>query len=270
MRQIQLGDVALEVEEVGAGEPLLLIHGGALDTFFSEPAELPISSSYRLISYHRRGYGGSSPATAPFPIAEQAGDARALLRQRGISRAHVAGHSYGGAIAIQLALDHPDLVGSLALLEPGLPFGPVFLVELLGDELPSLLSMYQKGDRTGALGAFFAAMAGPEYRTLLEKWVSPGTFERAVADIETGFGVELAALQEWGCRPDHLKGIQQPVLSVVGEDSMPAAHEVHELLTRLVPHAEGLAIPQTNHLLPIMSPHAVAAGLAGFLGRQRL
>ena len=270
MKRVSLEGVDLAYEEVGGGEPLLLIHGGGLDSFFAKPAELPIASSHRVISYQRRGYGDSSRVIAPFSIEEQAGDARALLMHLGISRAHVAGHSYGGAIGIQLSLDSPDLVGSLALLEPGLPFGPVFLVELLGAELPSLVSMYQSGDRAGALGAFFSAIVGPDYRAQLETWLGAGTFDRAVADSDTGFQVELEAMEQWDCTPDHLGRIQQPVLSLVGGDSIRAAHDVHALLLERIPHAEELIVPQTNHMLPIMNPNAVAAGLAGFIRRHHL
>ncbi len=51
---------------------------------------------------------------------------------------------------------------------------------------------------------------------------------------------------------------------------MRAAHVVHSLLLERVPHAEGLIVPQANHMLPIMNPNAVAAGLAGFIRRHHL
>jgi pimeloyl-ACP methyl ester carboxylesterase len=57
-------------------------------------------------------------------IARQAQDAACLLRELGAQRAHVVGHSYGGVLALQLAVDAPDLVHSLALLEPALRSGP--------------------------------------------------------------------------------------------------------------------------------------------------
>ena len=62
--------------------------------------------------------------SVPVSFAEHAADAAALLDHLGIRRAHVAGHSTGAIIALQLAVDRPDLVHSLALLEPLQLFSP--------------------------------------------------------------------------------------------------------------------------------------------------
>ena len=102
----------LEYEVRGEGEPVLLIHGshiaGAFLPFMADPA----LANYRQIRYHRRGFAGSTACEGSFSIAQQAADARALLRHMGLRRAHIVGHSYGGAIAFQLALDASDPRGA--------------------------------------------------------------------------------------------------------------------------------------------------------------
>ena len=110
MQRANLNGADLEYEVQGSGEPLLLIHGSILaDAYFALRAGPRIADHYRVISYHRRGFAGSSRASVPLTIAQQAADGRALLRHLGIPRAHVSGHSYGAAIAIQWALDaFPD------------------------------------------------------------------------------------------------------------------------------------------------------------------
>ena len=128
MQRVNLDGVDLEYTVQGSGEPLVLIHGAILADAFSPLLAQPrIANTYRVIAYHRRGFAGSSRASAPFVIGQQAADARALLRHLGITRAHIAGHSYGAAIALQWALDAPDEVQSLALLEAplfeGIPGG---------------------------------------------------------------------------------------------------------------------------------------------------
>jgi len=270
MQPARLDGVELKYDVVGSGEPLLLIHGGFIaDTFLPLLAEPRIIGGYRAIAYHRRGYGGSSRATAPFTIRQQASDARALLRHLGIPRVHVVGHSYGGVIAIQLALDTPDLVASLALLEPALvalvPSGPTFL-----KMLASVQAMHQRGDRAGATDAFLTGVMGREYRPLLETALPPGTFELAVADSDTCFGVELEALQQWSFTAEDAARIRQPALSVIGDESGPIFDEIHSLLKQWLPHLEELVVPHANHALQYMNPSALADGLANYLDGHHL
>jgi pimeloyl-ACP methyl ester carboxylesterase len=270
MQSVHLDEVVLECEVVGVGDPLLLIHGAFIaDGFLPLLAEPRIATRYRAISYHRRGYAGSSRASAPFTIRQQAADARALLRHLGIPRAHVAGHSYGGAIAIQLALESPDLVGSLALLEPALvalvPSGPMF-----GEMLAPIMSLYQRGDRAGAVDAFLSRVVDSQYRQALDKCLPPGAFELAVADSDATLGVELPALQQWSFTAEDAARIRQPVLAVLGERSAPIFAEIHVLLKQWIPHAEELVIPRATHALQLINPRAVADGVARFLDRHHL
>lgn len=271
MQSARLDGAELEYEAAGSGEPLLLIHGGLIggEAFVPLLAEASLIGRYRGIRYDRRGYGGSSRAEAPFTIAQQAADARALLEHLGVSRAHVAGHSYGGAIAMQLAVDAPDRVASLALLEPagfagGAP--PPEFEELVA----SASSMYQSGDAAGAVDAFLSFVLDPAYRPLLEKFLPAGAFERAVAHSDTAFRVEVGALQEWHFAAEEAARIAQPVLSIVGEESRAIFEERHREIRRWIPHAEELRIPQAHHALQFMNPRAVAEGLVHFLERHPL
>ena len=270
MQPLRLDDGELEYDVVGSGEPLLLVHGSFMaDGLFPLATEPRIAGSYRVISYHRRGYAGSSGAAATFTIRQQAADAQALLQHLRIPRAHVAGHSYGGTIAIHLSLEAPDLIGSLALLEPAL----VFLVPsgtMFQEMLAPTQSMYQRGDRAGALDAFLSRLVDPEYRQLLEKFLPPGAFELAIADCGTTFGVEMEALQRWTFTAEDAARIRQPVLSVLGEESAPISLEIHSVLQRWIPHAEELVVPQATHALQFKNPQAVADGLARFLHRNHL
>ena len=114
----------LEYEDSGVGEPVVCIHGAFIaDSFRPLLSESSLADRYRLISYRRRGYVHSSPTGKTVSLAEEAGDCRRLLSHLGVGRAHVVGHSFGGAIALQLALDAPQLVHTLSLLEAALMVG---------------------------------------------------------------------------------------------------------------------------------------------------
>jgi pimeloyl-ACP methyl ester carboxylesterase len=120
MERARVDGAELEFEVTGTGDPVLLIHGAFLAEAYAPLCAEPALTGHCLVRYHRRGYAGSSPVTAPFTLGQQAADCRALLEHLGIERAHVVGHSSGGAIALQLALDAPQVVHSLILLEPAL------------------------------------------------------------------------------------------------------------------------------------------------------
>jgi pimeloyl-ACP methyl ester carboxylesterase len=124
MPHAQVDGIAIAYNESGAGDPVVFVHGAFIaDAFRPLLDHSNLSNRYRLITYHRRGYGGSSRADGPIRCERQAADCQAVLQALQIARAHVVGHSFGGSIALQLALQAPELVGSLVLLEPALFVG---------------------------------------------------------------------------------------------------------------------------------------------------
>ena len=135
----------LEYESNGEGEAVLLIHGSHVsDAFLPMTREPRLADRYRLIRYHRRGFAGSDPHSGPFSIEQQAQDVLALLTYLGVERAHVVGHSYGGVIAVQLAIEAPSLVQSLILLEPAI--FPAEIASAVNEMMAPSFEAYSSGD----------------------------------------------------------------------------------------------------------------------------
>src|SRR5258708_1757759 len=129
MKLATVNGVDLEYEVVGTGEPTLLIDMLIADCFVPI-LEQPSLDGHQLIRYHKRGWVGSTHTSLPVSIADHSDDAAALLDHLGVGRAHIVGHSTGASIGAQLAVDHPEKVHTLALLEPtlvSLPLGQAFL-----------------------------------------------------------------------------------------------------------------------------------------------
>ena len=271
MRRAEIDGVTLEYEVQGSGDPVVLIHGSHIaDTFATLMTEPALRDAFSLIRYHRRGFAGSSRADAPLSISGQASDCLGLMRHLELERAHVVGHSYGGAIALQLALDAPEAVRSLSLLEPALldvPSGAQ-----VGEIIGHTVEIYEAGDKAEAVDAFLQAVCGKAYRAAADK-VLPGAMEQAVADADTFFGVELPALGEWTFSQEYAARIKQPVLAVLGADSetatgLPAFGEGHRLLLEWFPQAKPFVLPRATHLLHVQNPQDMAQGLALFFAEN--
>lgn len=262
--------VELEYMVSGTGEPVIFIHGAFIaDTFELLLAEPSLADRYRLILYHRRGYAGSSRASGQVSIAQQAADCRVVLRHLGADRAHVVGHSYGGAVALQLVQDTPRVVHSLALIEPALMVG--------SSSAGYRASLEQTAERFREDGAAvvvdeFLRARWPGYHAALDRTL-PDAFAQAVIDAEVFFEHELPGLFAWSFGEAEAQSITHPALSVLGGGSnalSPRFEETHHRLLGWLPRAEGAVVPGATHLMPIEDPRGVAEALADFLTRHRI
>ncbi|MBI1359365.1 MAG: alpha/beta fold hydrolase [Alphaproteobacteria bacterium] len=178
--QTRGGDIYVRDWGDASGPPVLLIHGTtsqledwdvALGTEFT--------SKYRLIAYDRPGMGRSThrPADAA-KLAVQGDTAADVIRaEHPGGKVVVVGHSYGGAVALRLALDHPDLVAGLVLLAPashpwggGAPFFYKLESAPVIGEIVTTLAWPFSGP---------AARASLKNRTFAPRPVPPGYFEKA-------------------------------------------------------------------------------------------
>jgi haloacetate dehalogenase len=125
--RVDVGGAVLRVRRGGAGPPLLLLHGHPrTGATWSRVAPL-LADRHTVVCPDLRGYGESSkPATtadhAPYSKRAMAGDCLALMRGLGHDHFAVAGHDRGSYVAFRLAMDHPDAVSHLAVLD-SVPIG---------------------------------------------------------------------------------------------------------------------------------------------------
>ena len=122
------------------------------------------------------------------------------------------------------------------------------------DGVAAIRAMYERGEKVEATDAFRTGVAGPEYRQVIDKSLPPGAFELAVADVDTFFQVELAALQQWHFTAEEATRIRQPVLAVVGTESAPIFHEGHERTQALVPTGGGTGSATGDARAPVHEP----------------
>jgi pimeloyl-ACP methyl ester carboxylesterase len=281
VERARVNGVELEYEVAGTGEPVLLLHGGLLSDentpLVREPA---LTDRYVVINYHRRGFAGSGRLQGRTTVGDHAADAKGLLDELGVERAHVVGHSLGGTIALQLALDHPDAVHTLALMEPAV-MAAIAKYDAAPEEaaesqrqfiegMKKVEAVFETGDRRGALLTFLETRAGQAFRGVLDWLTTTGEFDQAVKDADTFLKNEMPSAFAWSFTPAAAAQIKQPVLSILGAHSPERAMKVHEIFKTWVPQTETHVLPKAEHALPLMDPPGIAQALADWFARHPL
>lgn len=269
METAKLTGIDLQYDMTGSADPVLLISIGPIaDSFLPFVSEKALAGRYRLIRYRQRRMSASNAGSAAVSFAQHASDAAALLGHLGISRAHVAGHSTGAAIALQLTLDHPEIVRTLVLLEP--PLISVPSAALFFEKAGPALAAYGSGDRDGALAGFMSVVCSLDWETcraLVERHV-PGGVAQAMKDADDFFTSYLPALGAWQFGPEQAAAISQPVLSVLGAQTQQLFAESHDLLHDWFPQLEECVIEGVAHLLHMQRPEPVARCVSQFFARH--
>ncbi len=263
---MSLPDAVLEVSDRGAGEPVVLIQTGlTADELLPLAGTRDLLARFRVIAYHRRGYGRSSPVQGPGSIERDALDCHRLLAALGVDRAHVVGLSYSGAVALQLAASAPERVHSLCLVEP-----PPLHVRSADEFVAACVQLAEEHRLHGtaaALDRFLTLVVGPGWRHDLEQLL-PGATAQAERDADAFFATDLAALLAWRFGPEDARRLDPPVLYVGGTASGPWFAEVHDLMLAWFPRAEEAMLAGADHNLALTHTSELAASLASFLRRH--
>ena len=122
MPTVKVNDISLYYEIHGKGEPLVLVMG--LGTDISEWKTIidPLSKKYKVLVFDNRGAGRSDKPDEPYTIKLMASDAAGVIKAAGFEPANVLGISMGGAIALELTLNDPDLIKKLILVSTAARF----------------------------------------------------------------------------------------------------------------------------------------------------
>ncbi|WP_167305781.1 alpha/beta fold hydrolase [Nocardioides euryhalodurans] len=266
-RPVRVGEVDLETEVWGEGEPLVVIQTAlTADELRPLAEQLAGDGELEVIHYHRRGYAGSGPALRPGSIAQDAADCRFLLEALAVGPAHVVGASYSAAVALTLATRCPDVVRTLTVLEPppsGVPSTPDFVAAST-----RLVESYSSRGPTVALDELMGMLAGPDWRAESERDL-PGSVAAMERDAPTFFESDLPALLSWELDDADATRITCPVLYVGGGQSGPWFAEVRTRIRRLLPQTESATVAGAGHLLALSHAADTARLVLDFLRRHR-
>lgn len=265
-RLVSVGDVELEVEVMGTGEPVVVIQTAlTADELRPLAEQLAAGGGLQVFHYHRRGYAGSGPARGPSTMAAEADDCLRLMAALGVAPAHVLGASFSAAVALTLASSAPEAVRTLTLLEPppvGVPSAWSFLATST-----RLMEVFRTSGPAVALEDFMTMLAGPHWRAESERDL-PGSVAAMERDAVTFFASDVPALRAWTFDEEDAAAVRHPALYVGGGDSALWFTEGRSRMLELLPQAEDATVAGAGHLLASTHPSEVAGILLDFLRRH--
>jgi haloacetate dehalogenase len=278
LSQINVGEVSLRVRHGGSGPPLLLLHGYPETHMIWSLVAGDLAKDFTVIAPDLRGYGKSTaPADSDdhetYSKRAMARDAIGLLKHFGFERFDVAGHDRGGRVGYRLALDHPQAVRRLSILDI-IPTGEVwaradrrfalgywhwsFLPQRFSEALINL------DPETFFFAAQFRAILkdfGEAYADYLDCAGDPKTVHAMCEDYRAGATYDRLADET---DKEAGKFIACPVQILWGAKSAVGAwYDVLEIWRTWAPDLRGQAI-DCGHFLPEEKPAETLAALRGF------
>ncbi len=250
--------------EAGQGETVLLLHGSASALAFWRQTAQVLQPLHRVVAPDLIGYGRSPawPADVPYGIEAEIHALQSLLPCCA-AKYHLVGHSYGGVVALMLALASPSRVLTLTLIEP------VFFAALRhpSDEaaLRQFVDVRDAFLSTLARGNVEAAM-----RDFVGFWTGEGSWERMPAEmravlLEKAGKIELDWRASFAAEADlHALADLGPRTLLLSGDGSPAPMlRLVEALHGLMPGSARTVVPGAGHLMPVTHAAAVTQAMLG-------
>lgn len=254
MQTIDIEGVELGYVEAGSGgTPIVFVHGWSCDHTFFAPQAQHFSESRRCVSVDLRGHHGLDAPEASATIPTHAADVVRLCEALGIERPVIAGHSMGGAIALEVAARKPTLPAALVLVDPAFPVASEVIpfMEAFVEELKS------PGYRTAARGFVEQAMFMPSDDEVLK-----GQIIETMLDTPQHVMVsEMGSVVEFCSRPAQTWTL--PVLNIVA--GQPVSD--HESLGLSCTDLETTSTPGVGHFNQLLAPEVVNEAMETFLAR---
>ena len=254
-----VNNTRLYFERAGSGPPVVLLHGGNLDSRMWDGQFVPLSQRFTVIRHDIRPYGRSALSEKGFSSVD---DLRGLLDHLGIARASLVGLSLGGRIAIDFTLAYPDRVDKLVLMGPGLT-GYQFKMES-DQHMKRAIDRAVAGDARAAMDLWLEhpmmqpAMAKPALAARI----------REIAKDNLRIWERLSVGERLSNPPaiQRLSEIRKPTLLIVGEKDVPDIQAIVKLLQAGIAGSRVEVIPGAGHMPNMEAPERVNQLLNAFLG----
>ena len=268
MVKIQVGSLAVAVDDVGNGAPVVLLHGLGCGKRMWFHQNRALRQRFRVIAYDLRGHGLSDAPTAAtdYSAAHLAGDLVGVLDALRIERAAIVGFSLGGGPALALAASHPERVSRLVLADVGAGADDPVKIEGMARRWLALIRQNEIDELVGDMlrSELFKVYARRNARCRSHM---AGLIRATPIDgLRFTLSEVLAKRKSLFRSTSVLKAVQAPTLVLVGQYDY-ACSKASRLLAQTIPNAELKVIAGSGHMAPLEQPTAFSAALLEFLGR---
>ncbi len=284
MPKAKSNGLTLHYQQAGQGCDLVMIHGLCSSLAFWYLSVLPaLARHFRVTVYDLRGHGFSDMPDSGYTSLDMATDLRALLDHLGIERAHVAGHSFGGAVALHYAALHPERVLSLTLADARVPslepeFSPRNAVRWavmrkrfwaagveVSEDLPRVaygvieemvrLRRRKSLPRGGA--------KPPDLTAQLIKWDDKSHAARRWSRLMRTTSAPRELNDPSGLTPECMRKITLPTLAIFGQYSncIPTLSE----LAKHLRNCQKVIVPRVGHFHPVVRPQKFVRTVKKFI-----
>jgi pimeloyl-ACP methyl ester carboxylesterase len=258
-QHVEVDGLRIAYQREGQGPPVVFLHG-----FFGDHRvwrrQFELADEFTVVAWDAPGCGGSSVPPPTFRMAEYADSLARFIQALGLERPHLVGNSFGGTLALELAIRHPSIPKSLVAADSYAgwsgSFSPEVVAQRLSQSLSDLDLPTERVVSTWVVPGFVTASAPA---SVVEEL---GTI---VADFDReGMRVMIRALAEADLR-EGLPGIPVPTLLVWGDQDVRSPLSVaHDLQTR-IPGSRLVVLGGAGHLSHVEAPERFNAELRTFL-----
>ena len=259
--------------EAGGGPVVICLHASGSSSRQWLPLMEYLGPRYHVIAVDTYGSGKSPVWLAKRPLTLS--DEVALLEPV-LAQAHkqgpvmLVGHSYGAAVALVAALEHPEKVHALAVYEPT-------LFSLVDQETPSpnAVDGFRATYRETAT-LVDAGDAPAAAKCFVDYWSGSGAWDQMPEARQGQVAASMANIRNWGhaCLKEHtplsaFTWVGAPVLFMMGESSPASSRAVGSLLTRALPRTQVIEFEDMGHMGPVTNPDRVNQVISRFLEWHR-
>lgn len=259
MPHVRVDDHRLWIREKGHGPPVVFVHGLFFDGRIFEPMTDALAPRFRTLNVDVRDHGRSDRVPRRWSLEDAAREILTALTELDVGPVHWVGLSMGGMIGLRAALQAPERIRSLALLDTSAESEPRQLLH------KAMAHVVRLGGAPAVRGLLPYAVG----QMFSESFAGTPTAERWVDRIRTSDPEALyracMAVFDRGSVVDRIGRLEQPALVLVGEEDRATPPEHGQRLVEALPDARLVRVPGAGHMTPLEAPDQVTDALERFL-----